>query len=344
MNKEFSYFKIKTAAVLILIIISSYIIVHLFAVFGVFLSLAYPIWWFFAPNQTICFLCRGRKDGEYCPFCKKVVDKSISISPENLSSAILNGLLIFILTIFSIGLIYLESKALSALGYPRTPKTVSFVIPSVGQYRLEEMFPMEIRLTGIKTPINTVQADISFDPNRLSVHEVSTDGSFASIFIQKEINNDAGYVRLTGGLPSPGYYGESGIFGTVYFKGLSPGIVQVKFLPSSMVLANDGKGTNVLKDFDEVSYLVLPEKISPEEEETQKEYFFSTSVLGKDTDENQMVFYDEEKVLGAIEEQPVDREDGNPFIEKILSLLKFKDYLIFNLYEKAFNTIKRLFN
>lgn len=99
----------------------------------------------------------------------------------------------------------------------------------------------------------------------------------------------------------------------------------------------------MLKDFDEVSYLVLPEKISPEEEEAQKEYFFSTSVLGKDTDENQMVFYDEEKVLGTIEEEAIDAKEGGSFIERIFSFFESKDNLIFSLYEKVLESIQRLF-
>lgn len=65
------------------------------------------------------------------------------------------------------------------------------------------------------------------------------------------------------------------------------------------MLANDGRGTNVLKDLASVSYLILPEKISEEEEELQKNITFSSNVLGESTDNTQMRFYEEGSVLGA---------------------------------------------
>lgn len=166
-------------------------------------------------------------------------------------------------------------------------KSVSFVIPAKGQYKLGEVFSVKIEIDGVKTPINAVQADLAFDPARVEAVEVSTENSFADIFIQKEIDNQKGYVRLTGGLPSPGFSGEKGLFGTVFFKSKTPGIAKIEFLPTSMVLANDNKGTNVLKDFAQISYLILPEKISQQEENSQK------AILGKNTDETQMVFYGE---------------------------------------------------
>lgn len=91
---------------------------------------------------------------------------------------------------------------------------------------------MKIDITSIKVPINAVQADIGFEPHKLEVVDVSTEDSFANIFIQKEINNEVGYVRLTGGLPNPGFFADRGVFGTVFFKGISPGIVRIEFLPS----------------------------------------------------------------------------------------------------------------
>ena len=90
-------------------------------------------------------------------------------------------------------------------------------------------------------PINAIQADLGFNPEKVEVVDISTQNSFANIFIQKEINNETGYARLTGGLPNPGFFSDRGIFGTVFFRGKQPGVVKIDFLPSSMVLANDGR-------------------------------------------------------------------------------------------------------
>ena len=156
-----------------------------------------------------------------------------------------------------------------------TRQTASFIIPPKGQYKLGEIFSMNIEVDNIKNPINVVQADLKFDPDKIEVVNISTKNSFANIFIQKESNNTKGYVRLTGGLPNPGWHGTNGLFGTVYFKTKQPGLVTIAYLPTSLVLANDGQGTNILKSRPSFSYLILPDKISTEEEKAQTKLLFT---------------------------------------------------------------------
>lgn len=316
---------------LIAFALSSWLLVHLLAFFGLFLAFAYPLWWLFTPHKIPCLLCRVRNEGDYCPLCRQKVVKAEGTYPRSFSSATLNGFLVLVLTLTSFGAVFAESKILFKLGFPPTPKTVSFVIPPKGQYRLEELFPMKIEITGIQKPVNAIQADISFDPRILEVVDVSTQDSFANIFIQKEISNEAGYARLTGGLPNPGFFAEQGVFGTVYFKGKSPGVVKVEFLPSSMVLANDGKGTNVLRDLASATYLILPEKITPEEQ-VEQQVLLQPGVLGETT-ETQMKFYEETRVLGASVEKPPTKQGFNP-LRTFLAILEAIDRLILNLWHK----------
>lgn len=316
---------------LIAFALSSWLLVHLLAFLGIFLAFAYPLWWLFAPRKIPCLLCRVRNEGDYCPLCRKKVVKEQGTYPKSFTSAFLNGFIVLALSLTSFGVVFAESKILFKLGFPPTLKTVSFVIPPKGQYRLKELFPMKIEITGVKTAINAIQADVSFDPRILEVAEVSTKDSFANIFIQKEINNEAGYARLTGGLPNPGFFADHGIFGTVYFKGKNPGVVKVEFLPSSMVLANDGKGTNVLRDLASATYLILPEKITPEEE-VEQQVLLQPGVLGETT-ETQMKFYEETRVLGASVEKPPTKQGFNPF-RSFLTILEAVDRLILNLWHK----------
>lgn len=321
------------------LIIVSWFLIHILAVFGIFLAFAYPLWWLFAPSQTVCLLCRAKKDGMTCSFCKREIRKNEGVSPSTLSSAVLNGVLILFFSVISAGIVFGESRLLFKLGFPATPKSVSFVIPTKGQYRLGEMFPMKIEISGIKTPINAVQADLSFERSKLEVVDVSTKDSFANIFVQKEISNDGGYARLTGGLPNPGYFSDKGLFGTVYFKAKSPGIVKIEFLPSSMVLANDGRGTNVLKDLTSVSYLILPDKLTLEEQQKQNKILLTPSVLGEQTaigNKSQMNFYDEKNVLGESTAQEIKKEqDFNP-TKIILDVIEKIDVFILTQWEKMF--------
>jgi len=263
-------------------ILASWFLIHLLAVFGAFLVVAYPLWWLVGPKKFPCLWCRI-KEAKECTFSHSFLDAG----------------LILAFTLISFGLVFAEGKILFKLGFPPTPKTVSFVIPSKGQYRLEEIFPMKMEVAGIKVPINAIQADVGFEPQKLEVVEISTQDSFASIFVQKETNNETGYARLTGGLPNPGFFADHGVLGTIFFKSKQPGVVRIEFLPSSMVLANDGRGTNVLKELTAVSYLILPEKISEEEEEMQKSLVSKSVVLGEKAEETQMKFYEEERILGA---------------------------------------------
>lgn len=281
------------------IVCGSWPIIHGFALFGAFVAIAYPIWWILFPGQTTCLFCRTKEEGEMCPACRHHVHKKISRSPRNIRSVILNMCVILCVTFLSLGMVITESRILSFFGFPQVEKTVSFLIPTKGQYRLGEIFKMQIEMSGIQSPINTVQADISYDASRLEVVDVSTKDSFANIFVQKEINNEVGFVRLTGGLASPGYKGDRGLFGTISFRGKNPGVVKVEYLPTSRVLANDKKGTNVLKEFVSIPYLILPERISQEEENNQKALTDASSVLGVSTENTQLKFYTEEKVLSA---------------------------------------------
>jgi hypothetical protein len=301
----------------IFLVLSSWFLIHLLAVLGIFLAIACPLWWFLMPKKFPCLWCKIK-----------------NLKECSLSHAFLDGGLILIFTLVSFGLVFGESKILFKMGFPPTPRTVSFAIPSRGQYCLGEIFPIKVEITGIKVPINTIQADLGFESQKLEIIDISTQDSFANIFIQKEIDNETGYARLTGGLPNPGFFAEHGVFGTVFFQGKSPGAVKIEFLPSSMVLANDGRGTDVLKELASVSYLILPEKISQEKEEMQKTILLEPSVLGEKTEETQMKFYEEEKVLGTQLGQEIEKEKKFNLRQSLLGVLEKIDRAILIFWDK----------
>ncbi len=256
-------------------ILISWVGVHVVAIFGLFFAAAIPILYLFFTPAIPCFWCR------------------ITGATHKGHHGLIDAGLMLVATAVAISLVYLEARILSYVGFPPTPKTVSFVIPAHNQYKLGEVFPMKIEVSGAKQPVNAVQADLGFDPGKLEVVSITTDESFAKLFVQKEFSNTLGYARLTGGLPNPGFSGEVGTFGTVYFRGKVAGLAEVTFLPTSMVLANDGRGTNVLKDFATASYLITPEKVSAAEQQMEESLVNAkTPVLGTET-QAQMTFYDD---------------------------------------------------
>ena len=242
---------------LVLYIIGSWFVVHALALFGFFLSAAYPILWLFFQNSVLCFFCRisYTQKKSHCSVCRQPIDPK-QLYPKTFASVIINAAFLAVLTVFFIALVFAESKLLSTL-LPNQP-TAFFSIPLKGQYFVDDTIELVLELKDLRQPINIVQSDLSFDPNMLKVTDINTNTSFATLFVQKEINNTLGYARLAGGIPNPGFSGDSGVFATVSFTALQPGATEVVFLPSSLVLANNSQGTNLLKEFGSTSYLILP--------------------------------------------------------------------------------------
>ncbi len=284
----------------VIYLIASIVLIHFFSVGGIFLAFALPLWWFISPTSTTCFFCRVSLSDSYCPVCREKILDRADCYPKNVRSVAINVLLIVGLTLLSIGFLYGETRVLNYFGIPKTPKTVSFVISDKGQYQVGTTFPMKIEIVGIETPVNAIQADFRFDPELLKVVNIDTRDSFANIFLQKEIDNILGFARLTGGLPNPGYVFDRGLFGTIYFEGKNTGVAEVEFLPTSMVLANDGRGTNVLKEFGTAAYLILPKTGGVEKEIDQLNLsLLEPAVAEAATSSTQLIFYEEDRVLGV---------------------------------------------
>lgn len=292
--------------------VSLWLLIHFLAFFGIILFIFYPLWCLIFPKKSICLLCFLKKEKKFC-------------SHKNLKSYILSGFLILVFSLISLIFVFLEYRFLFRTNTAFLEKSVSFVIPSKGQFGVNQTFSVKIEIAGIRTPINTVQTDIKFDPNQLELVDISTVGSFANIFIRKEIDNDVGYARLIGGLPSPGFSGEKGIFANFIFRGKIAGITKIEFLPSSLVLANDKKGTNVLKNFGTISYLILPEKISNNNKQE--------NILGEttETDNTQMKFFDDTHVLGTetYQNNQNDNSDKSNFNNILKNIENFDRMIVY---------------
>lgn len=280
------------------IVISSWIVIHLLAAFGIFLAASYPFWWFIAPRSTVCLNCQARNKGDWCSFCGQQIPEDNH--PKNLRSVLFNSLLILLFSIVSIWLVYLETSLVKKLDLLPKSSNVEFVVDDNSKYRLNEIFPMEINVGGIETPINAVQVDLSYDPDQLEAIELSTQGSFATVFIDKQVKNEVGYLRLTGGLPNPGYSLDRGLFGTVYFKAKKPGIATVEFLPTSVVLANDSRGTNVLKKLPSTTFYILDEEANySDTSSVLDQVHLESDVLGEQDTSNQLHLYLKDRIDNA---------------------------------------------
>lgn len=225
---------------LLALLTGSFILIHFLALFGLFLTLAIPILHLFFYPHILCFWCR------------------LTHTHHTFRHSVIDSFLMLILTLLSASIVYGEYQLISKFTSPEIPRIAEFSIPTKNQYQVAEIFPFPIELERIPTSINAFQADVSFDPQLLEVVDLTTDGTFASFFVQKEYDNEKGYIRLSGGVPNPGYRQASGILGTAYFRGKAPGATQLIYLDTSLVLANDGRGTNLLSDYPKIPLIILP--------------------------------------------------------------------------------------
>lgn len=287
-------------------------------------------------------MCQTRKTGDICPFCRSYVSDEKVSAPKNFRSSILNAFLILLISMVSMGMVVLEGTILARSGFNLTEKTITFVIPSEGQYAIGETFLMPIELVGIKKPINAIQSDFVFDPRSLELVDIVTQDSFASIFIQKQIDNELGYGRISGGLPNPGFFAERGVFATAVFKAKQVGLTQVRFLPSSLVLENNGEGTNLLKDLTTASYLIVPESVVPQNNDQQSQLIKEENLIAIEQASNQLKFgsakeigLSEPVVLGVSTDlDTIEDNKDDSFAHKVVSTIVIIDRLIINFWQK----------
>ena len=283
---------------ILFLVINAWLITHIYALTGILLILAYLFLWMFYREHVLCLICKFRKTD-----CR--------------TSHIVGNMTFLTLVYFlSIGLVYIENRVAIDKIFNRVDKTVYFSVPARSQRKINEIFPLKIELNEINSPINAVQTDIEYDPKLLEVVDVSIVNSFATIFIDKVIDNKVGFARVSGGIPNPGFKGDKGLFITVYWRARSAGLAVIKFLPSSLVLANDGHGTNLLSNLGSVNYLIIPEYASSEES------MIPNNVLGTSLNNpRQMVYFKDDavKINNTIVKSTVGQESAR---EKIIDSWK----------------------
>ena len=135
-----------------------------------------------------------------------------------------------------------------------------FLQPASGIFKVNEEFSVQLKL---KTdfPINAAQATLYFPVDKLDALEISKKDSIFS-FWPEEPKITEGKIHFSGGLPHPGFLGEGKIF-EIKFKAKEEGIFFLNF-EEGKVLADDGKGTNILSVLKEGKYSIQKEISLPE--------------------------------------------------------------------------------
>jgi hypothetical protein len=151
-----------------------------------------------------------------------------------------------------------------------------YTSPSSGTYAVGQDFPVSVRVDTEDQAANAIEGTLTFNPSVLRVKSLSSTNSIFDLDVRKPtFSNSTGTVQWAGIVLSPGYTGSSGRVITVTFTTIAAGTAEVT-LSSGSILANDGKGTSILRGLAGGKFIVTtqakstpaPSKIIPKATES----------------------------------------------------------------------------
>lgn len=104
--------------------------------------------------------------------------------------------------------------------------------------------------------VNAVGIVIQYNSNLLQEENVDTTSSFCTLYTDRAINTTLGTINLYCGTPSPGFNGQN-VLENITFQAIGYGSGSISVAPQSIVLLNNGKGTNILHDFEKIPVSVI---------------------------------------------------------------------------------------
>jgi hypothetical protein len=129
-----------------------------------------------------------------------------------------------------------------------------YLSPSSGSYSPGQTFSARVFVSSLAQSINAVSGTVTFPTDKLQVVSVSKTNSILTLWVQDpSYSNSQGTVSFEGVVPNPGFTGSAGSIATITFRVVGQGAASLKW-SSGSVLANDGSGTNILKNLNNASY------------------------------------------------------------------------------------------
>jgi len=150
--------------------------------------------------------------------------------------------------------------------------------PATGSFSAGSTFYIDVLINADGIALNAAQATISFPADKLKVTELSKKSSIFTMWPNEPVfSNSEGKISFIGGLPNPGFIGESGKVFTILFQAKSVGQATITF-SGEIITANDPFGTNIFSSSQKGSYSITtpseyqpPAEIPSEEPEADKE-------------------------------------------------------------------------
>ncbi len=147
-----------------------------------------------------------------------------------------------------------------------------YLAPSSGNYTVGNTFLVQVKINSGGVAMNAAEATLIFETNDLEVVKISKTDSVFSLWVEEPTySNAVGTIDFAGGKPSPGYTGSAGTIISITFKAKTAGVANITFATGS-VLADDGKGTNILTSMGSGVYNLTAKEITPLSPTGEEEY------------------------------------------------------------------------
>lgn len=161
-----------------------------------------------------------------------------------------------------------------------------FFSPNSGNYNIGKTISVSVYVSSADKAVNAVSGALSFPEDKLEVTSLSKSNSIISFWVQEpSFSNSTGVVNFEGVKFNPGFTGSSGKVITINFKVKAAGSAIINF-SSAAILANDGKGTNILTGSGSAKFsLEDPAKVIPKIEKPSTPTVPTTPVVSVTTKE-----------------------------------------------------------
>jgi len=143
--------------------------------------------------------------------------------------------------------------------------------PSTGSFNVGRSFSVSIYVSSTDQAMNAVSGVVSFPRDKLNITSLPQKSSIISLWVQDpDFSNAGGTASFEGIVLNPGYTGSAGKIITINFTAKAAGNAVVSF-SSGSILANDGKGTNIVTSLGaakfalQIAGLPVPEAVTPPE-------------------------------------------------------------------------------
>ncbi|NTV44115.1 MAG: hypothetical protein HGA67_00260 [Candidatus Yonathbacteria bacterium] len=144
----------------------------------------------------------------------------------------------FITKYIAVSLALVSAGSVHAATMTLLPKTSSVSVGDIVSVRVA------VNTEGVV--INNAEGVVQFPTDMLDVVSVTKSASIFSLWVEEpNFSNITGRMTFNGGIPNPGYTGQSGTIASITFRAKKAGTASVIFSDGA-IRANDGLGTDVM--------------------------------------------------------------------------------------------------